>query len=65
MAPEGENGPSAALDSITNDIEALKHDIGHLTEKVRVMIAERVEERPLTILLLAFALGLLGGRMSR
>jgi hypothetical protein len=65
MAPEGDNGTSAALDSIASDLEALKADIANLTEKVRVMIAQRVAERPVAILLLAFGIGLLGGRMSR
>jgi hypothetical protein len=65
MAPEGDNGTSAALDSIARDLEALKADIANLTEKVRVMIAQRVEERPVTILLLALGIGLLGGRMFR
>jgi hypothetical protein len=65
MAPEGDNGSSAALDSIASDLDTLKADIANLTEKVRVMITQRVEERPLTILLLALGIGLLGGRMSR
>jgi hypothetical protein len=65
MAPDGDNGTSAALDSIASDLEALKTDIANLTEKVRVMIGQRVEERPVTILLLALGIGLLGGRMSR
>lgn len=65
MTPEGDNGRTAALDSISDDIEALKRDISHLTDKVHVMIAQRVEERPLTLLLGALGVGLIVGRLSR
>ena len=65
MAREGDNGTTAALDSISEDIEVLKRDISHLTDKVHVMIAQRVEERPVTLLLGALGLGLLVGRLSR
>ena len=65
MAPEGDTGTTAALDSISEDVEALKRDIYHLTDKVHVMIAQRVEERPLTLLLGALGVGLLVGRLSR